>query len=78
MPDKSSNVPSSIVYSGIGTESLIIVRASNNPESFFTTVKPLIACMRGQGLSIGKINSSILKLFNKHHSDFNNVCQNKQ
>ena len=78
MPDKSSNVPSSIVYSAIGTESLRIARASNNPESFSTAIKPLIARMSRQGVSIGKINSSILKFFNKHHSDFNNVCQSKQ
>ena len=62
MPDKSSNVPSSIVYSAIGAESLRIARASNNPESF-STVKPLIARMSRQGVSIGKINSSILKFF---------------
>ena len=30
MPDKSSNVPSSIVYFAIGTESLRIARANNN------------------------------------------------
>ena len=46
MPDKSSNVPSSIVFSAIGTESLRIARASNNPESFSKTIKPLIAHMR--------------------------------
>ena len=34
MPDKSSNIPSSIVCSAIFAESLRIVRASNNPESF--------------------------------------------
>ena len=78
MPDKSSNVPSSIVYSAIGAESLRIARASNKPESFSTAIKPLIARMSRQGVSIGKINSSILKFFNKHHSDFNNVCQSKQ
>ena len=78
MPDKSSNVSSSIVYSTIGAESLRIARASNNPESFSTAIKPLIARMSRQGVSIGKINSSILKFFNKHHSDFNNVCQSKQ
>ena len=38
MPDKSSNVPASIVYSAIVAESLRIARASNNPESFSTTV----------------------------------------
>ena len=78
MPDKSSNVPSSIVYSAIDAESLRIARASNNHESFCTAIKPLIARMSRQGVSIGKINSSILKFFNKHHSDFNNVCQSKQ
>ena len=78
MPDKSSNVPSSIVYSAIGAESLRTARASNNPESFYTAIKPLIAHMSRQGVSIGKINSSILKFFNKLHSDFNNVCQSKQ
>ena len=60
MPDKSSNVPSSIVYSAIGAESLRIARASNNLESFSTAIKPLIAHMSRQGGSIGKINSSIL------------------
>ena len=78
MPDKSSNVPSSIVYSAIGAESLRIARASSNPESFSTAIKPLIGRMSRQGVSIGKINSSILKFFNKHNSDFNTVCQSKQ
>ena len=78
MPDKSSNVSSSTVYSAIGAESLRIARASNNPESFSTAIKPLIARMSRQGVSIGKINSSILKFFSKHHSDFNIVCQSKQ
>ena len=45
MPDKSSNVPSSTIYSTIGAESLRIVRASNNPESLCTAIKPLIARM---------------------------------
>ena len=66
MPDKSSNVPFSIVYSAIGTESLRIARASNNSESFPTSIKPLIARMSRQGISNGKINSFILKCFNKH------------
>ena len=54
MPDKSSNVPSSMVYSAIGAELLRIARASNNPESFSTAIKPLIACMSRQGVSIGR------------------------
>ena len=49
IPDKSRNVPSSIVYSATGAESLRITRASNNPESFSTAVKPLIAGMSRQG-----------------------------
>ena len=77
MSDKSSNVPSSIVYSAIGAESLRIARASNNPESFSTAIKPLIARMSRHWVSIGKINSFILKFFNKRHPDFNSVCQSK-
>ena len=77
MTDKSSYVPSSIISSAITAESLRIARASNNPESFSTVIKPLIACMSWQGVSIGKINSSILNFFNKHQADFN-VCQSKQ
>ena len=69
MPDKSSNVPSSILYLAIGAESLRNARASNNPESFSTAIKPLIAHMSRQGVSIGKINSSILIFFNNYHSD---------
>ena len=75
MPDKSSNVTSSIVYSAISAESLRIVGASNNTELFSTATKPVLARMSRHGVSIGKINSSILKFFTKHHSDFNNVCQ---
>ena len=78
MPDKSSDVPSIIVYSAIGAESLRIARGRNNPESFSTAIKPVIARMSTRGVSIGKINSSILKSFNKYYSDFNNVCQSKQ
>ena len=78
MPDKSSNVPSRILYSAIGGESLRRARANNNPASFSTAIKSPIGRMNRQGVSMGKINSSILNFFNKHHSDFNNVCQSKQ
>ena len=57
---------------------IFIARASNNPESFSRAVKPLIARMSRQGVSIEKINSFILNFFSKHHSDFNNICQSKQ
>ena len=78
MPGKSSNIQSSIVYSANGAESLRIAKASNNPESFSTAIKPLISCMSRQGVSNGKINSYFLNFFNKHYLDFNNVCQSKQ
>ena len=51
IPDKSSNVPSSLVYSAIGTESLRIATGSKNPESFTA----IIACMSRQGVSSGKV-----------------------
>ena len=78
MPGKSSNMPSSIVCSAIGTESSRSARASNNPESFSTAIKPLIARMSRQRVSIGKINNYNLKFFNKYQVDFNNVCQSKE
>ena len=59
MPDKSSNVPSSAVYSATGAESLRTARASNNPESFSSAIKPLIARMSRQRIFIEKINSVI-------------------
>ena len=49
MPDNSSNIPSSIVYSAIGSESLKIAGASNNPESLSTAIKPLFARMSRHG-----------------------------
>ena len=66
------------VYSAIGAESLRIARASNNPESFSTAIKPIIARMRRQGVSIGRINRFILIFFNEYQADFHNVCQSKQ
>ena len=50
MPGKSSNLRSSPAYSAIRAESLRIARASNNPESFITAIKPLIARMSRQGV----------------------------
>ena len=49
MPDNSSNIPSSIVYSAIGAESLKTAGASNNPESLSTAIKPLFARMSRHG-----------------------------
>ena len=63
MPDKSSNVPSSRVYSVIGGESLRIASASNSPELFSIAIKPLIVCMARQVVSIGKMKGSVLEFF---------------
>ena len=38
-------------------------------------IKPLIAHMSRQGVSIAKINGSVLKCFNKDHSDCDNICE---
>ena len=54
MPDKSSNIPSSTVFSTTGAELLRITTASNNPESFSTAIKQLIARMRRQEVSLEK------------------------
>ena len=78
MPYISSNVPSSIVYSTIGAELLSIARASNNAASFSTAITPLITRMGRQEVSIEDINSVIVKFFNKHQGDFNNIYQSNQ
>ena len=62
-PHNSSYVQSSIVVSAIGAESLGITRASDNPYSFFTAIKPLISLIYWQWVSNGKIKSVILKFF---------------
>ena len=73
MPDNSSNVPSSIVYSAISAEQLRIARASNKPESFSTAVKPFVVRMsRQEG-----INNILRNVFYKHQADFN-ICQVQQ
>ena len=61
MPDHTSNVPSSIVYSAIGAESPRIARASNNAESFSAAIKPLIAHMIRQEVSIEKVNIVVIR-----------------
>lgn len=40
VPEKSSNTLSDIVYSAVVAKSIIIATASNNPNSFLTTLKP--------------------------------------
>ena len=77
MPEKSSNLPSSTVYSAIVAELLRIARASNNTEPFSTAFKPLIDLMNSQLVSIYKING-VLNFLNKHQGDFSNVHQSKQ
>ena len=66
LPGKSSNVPSNIVYSAIGGESLRIDKASNNRESFSTTIQSPIARLKRQQVTIGKISSFILNFLDKH------------
>ena len=54
MPDMSSNVPPSIVYSTICAESLRIARTSNNLEPFSTAFKPLFPIRAGRGYPLRK------------------------
>ena len=63
VPDNSSNIPPSIVYSAIGAESLRIARTSNTPESFSTATKLLIARISRQGVSTGKKKQLYCKVF---------------
>ena len=70
MPDKSSNIPSSIVCSAIGAESLRNARASNNPELFSTAIKLLIARISQQG-EVERLFESIVAMIVKIKQDYN-------
>ena len=70
MPDKSSNIPSSIVCSAIGAESLRIARASNNPELISTAIKLLIARISQQG-EVERLFESIVAMIVKIKQDYN-------
>ena len=78
MPDKASNMPSNIFYSSIGAEVLRIARASNNLNSFLSSVKPLITRMCRQGASKPRLANVLKKFFHKHDQDFISVVQNVQ
>ena len=64
MPDKSSNVPFSIAFTEMGTESLKIARKSDNPDTFSTAMKQFIACMSRQwGICSEKVKLQLLSCF---------------
>ena len=75
MPYKSSNIPSTIFYSSIGAETLRIARASNTPNSFFTSVKPLFERMFKQGAVKMRLKNILIKFFNNHLDDFQYVTK---
>ena len=75
MPDKSSNVPFSIVFPATGAEPLSITRVSNNPDSFLKTTKRFIPHISRQRVSNAKIKRITLKFFNICKGDFNNVVK---
>ena len=70
MPYRSSNIPSNMFYSSIGAETLRIARASNNPDCFSLSIKPLVIRMLKQGACKEKLNNVLCKFFNKHQNDF--------
>ena len=78
MPYKSSNIPSNIFYSSICAETLRIARASNNSNSFSSSIKPLVTCMLKQGAYKEKLSNTLRKFFNKHQNDFQYVAKTAQ
>ena len=76
MPYVSSNIPSNIFYSSIGAETLRIARASNYPDAFFSSVKPLCDRMCKQGAKTEKLKNILTKFFKNHVNDFQYVAKN--
>ena len=62
MPHESSRLPSNMLYSAIGADTLCIAEAKNNPDSFCSTVKSLMFRMIKQGAHNDKLSND-LKLF---------------
>ena len=58
------------LYSTIGTESLEITRASNNPDSFLTAIKIPATHISKNGAPIKNINRIIVNFVNKYQADF--------
>ena len=70
MPYRSSNIPLNMFYSSIGAETLIIATASNKPDCFSLSIKPLVIRMLKQGACKEKLNNVLCKFFNKRQNDF--------
>ena len=75
---KSSNIPSNIFYSSICAETLRIAIASNNSNSFSSSIKPLVARMLKQGAYKEKLSNTLCKIFNKDQNDFRYVAKTAQ
>ena len=75
MPYLSSNIPSNIFYASIGAETLRIARASNYPNSFFSSIKPLFDRMCKQGAKTEKLKNILAKFFKNHTCDFQYVAK---
>ena len=71
MPEKSSNISSSIFYISIGAECLKIARACNNQSSLLDFISSLVRRFISQGTNQCRIANVLLKFFSKHQSDFN-------
>ena len=78
MPYKSSNLPTSIFYSAIGAETLRIARASNNADSFFSAVQPLLTRMMKQGANRHRLSHVVCKFYNRHNLYFKSIIGNLQ
>ena len=70
MPYTSSNMPSTIFYSSLGSEILCIARATSNVESFTEASKILIIRVVKQGAVISKVQAVLKKFFGRHQEDF--------
>ena len=64
--------------SSIGAETLRIARASDNPDCFYLSIKPLFIRMLKQGACKEKLNIVICKFFNKYQNYFQYVARTTQ
>ena len=70
MPNQCSNIPTKMFYSTISSEILRICRATSSLELFLISTKTILLRMFNQGANYSKLKISLLKMLNKHSTEF--------
>ena len=73
MPDASSTIPSSMIYSSFSAEILRIARVTSALEAFVKSAKDIIDRMVKQDAEQKRMKNSISRLYARHIEDFSHI-----